>query len=146
MIIVSSCLCGVDCRYNGGNNNSQWVMDYIKDKDYILLCPEVLGGLDTPREPSEIVDGRVIDKTGKDLTDNFITGAEKAYDEALKAAEKNGQKIELAILKANSPSCGIGKIYDGTFSKNLIDGNGKFAELLSLNKIRVITENMEEQL
>lgn len=146
MYIVSACLAGVNCRYNGEDNECSWVKDFIKDKNYILVCPEVLGNLPTPRPPSEFVNGRVIDKNGEDVTDNFIQGAEKSLIEVEKKAEESGEEIELAILKANSPSCGFGKIYDGTFSRKLIDGDGIFAALLKEKGIKVITEQDEVEI
>ena len=94
----------------------------------------------TPRPPSEIIDGRAIDKNGKDITDELIKGAAKSLEKAEKAAQDANEKIEGAILKANSPSCGSGKIYDGTFSGKLIDGDGFFAGLLKSNGITVTTE------
>ncbi len=143
MYLISACLAGVNCKYNGGNNESQWVKEFMKDKDCMLVCPEGLGQLPTPRPPSEFINGRAIDKNGKDITDNLISGAEKTLVKAEKRAAELGQTIELAILKANSPSCGCGKIYDGTFSGVLIDGDGIFAEMLKEKGIRVITEQQE---
>lgn len=140
MYIVSACLAGVNCKYNGGNNGSQWVKDFMENKECMLVCPELLGDLPTPRPPSEFIDGRVIDKNGKDITDNLMIGAEKSLARVEKRAEELDETIELAILKANSPSCGCGKIYDGTFSRVLIDGDGIFASLLKKKGIKVITE------
>ena len=140
MYIVSRCLLGEDCKYNGGNNFNQSVKDFLKDKEYYLVCPEVMGGLPVPRPPAEIQkDGTVINTEGADVTSNFITGAEEAWKEALSAAVSE-DNIEGAILKAKSPSCGKGKIYDGSFTGNIIAGNGKTAELLLKNGIDVKTE------
>lgn len=144
MYLISACLAGVNCKYNGGNNENRWVKEFMKDKDCMLVCPEGLGQLPTPRPPSEFKSGRAIDKNGKDITDNLIYGAEKTLEKAEKRAAELGQRIELAILKANSPSCGCGKIYDGTFSGVLIDGDGIFAEMLMKKGIPVITEQQEE--
>ena len=131
MIIVSACLLGENCKYSGGNNKSENVIKYLEDKEYILVCPEQLGGLSTPRNPSEIItygnkDGndvlsgctKVLSNKGIDVTKNFIQGAE----ETLKIAKEHNAKT--AILKAGSPSCGYKKIYDGSFLGNKIQGMG----------------------
>lgn len=144
MYLISACLAGVNCKYNGGNNERQWVKEFMEGKDCMLVCPEGLGKLPTPRPPSEFQGGRAIDKNGKDITDNLISGAVKTLERAEKRAAELGQKIELAILKANSPSCGSGKIYDGTFSGVLVDGDGIFAAMLKELGIPVITELDEE--
>lgn len=145
MILVSACLVGIDCKYNGGNNSNNRVLEYIKDKEYILVCPEQLGGLSTPRIPSEIVDGDgvdvidnksiVIDKEGKDVTQNFIKGA---Y-ETLKIARL--YNCNEALLKSKSPSCGNSKIYNGKFRGELTNGIGVTTALLSKYGIKVINEN-----
>ncbi|WAW15391.1 DUF523 domain-containing protein [Peptostreptococcus equinus] len=134
-ILVSSCLLGQDCKYNGKNNYSKNVMDYIKGHEIISVCPEVMGGLPIPRVPAEIVNDIVIDKNGKNVNDQFVLGTERAY----KLAEENS--IDLAILKAKSPSCGYKEIYDGTFSGKLIEGNGLFAKKLIENGYKVMNEN-----
>ena len=133
-ILVSACLLGVDCKYNGGNNYNEKVMEYLKDKEIIPICPEIMGGLPTPRVASEIKDDKVITKDGKDVTANFLKGAE----ETLKLAKLLG--VKKALLKAKSPSCGYKKIYDGTFSDTLIDGNGITAELLIKEGFTILTE------
>ncbi|MDD4565235.1 MAG: DUF523 domain-containing protein [Eubacteriales bacterium] len=140
MYLISACLAGVNCKYNGGNNKCKRIKELIREKECVLVCPEELGMLPTPRLPAELINGKVIDKNGKDVTDNFIHGAEKALEIAEKRSSELGQKIEFAILKANSPSCGCGKIYDGTFSGVLIDGDGVFAALLKKREIPVTTE------
>ena len=131
-ILVSACLLGQKCKYNGEDNYSQKVLDYVKGHEVIPICPEVSGGLSTPRIPGEIVDGVVLNKNGKNKDKEFRSGAElclkKAFDE----------KADLAILQSRSPSCGVNQIYDGTFSGKLIDGSGIFASLLSQNGIKVI--------
>lgn len=135
MLLVSACLLGEPCRYDGKSSKDEATIEYLKDKEYIEVCPEVLGGLDTPRDPAEkkIIDGevRIVNCTGVDVTKEFLKGAE----EALKIAKEN--KCTKAILKAKSPSCGCGKIYDGSFSGKLIEGNGVTAELLMNNGILV---------
>lgn len=146
MYLISACLAGFDCKYNGGNNKCQWVKEFMQDKECMLVCPELLGELPTPRPPCEITNGRAIDQDGKDVTDNLISGAEKTLLSAEKKAIELGQDIELAILKANSPSCGCGTIYDGTFSGVKIPGDGFFAKLLKEKNIRVITELDQDKL
>lgn len=137
MILVSACLIGEKCKYNGGDNYSEKLMEFLKGKEYIAICPEVLGGLPTPRTSCEIIKGRVIDQNGVDKTMEYEKGAEQA----LKIALEKGCK--LAILQTRSPSCGKGKIYDGTFSKRLIVGDGKTVQLLEKNGIEVINiENL----
>ena len=135
-ILVSACLAGVDCKYNGGNNENAKIIELIKNNDIILVCPEQLGGLSTPRDPAENINDKVIADKGKDVTKEFDKGAE----EVLKLAKKFN--IKKAILKSRSPSCGKGKIYDGTFSGKKIDGNGKTAELLIKNGIEVISSDI----
>ena len=144
MILVSECLCGINCKYSGGNNINEKILKLVKEGKAVLVCPEQLGGLSTPRDPSEIkcgtaqdvLDGKakVLSISGKDVTENYIKGAE----EALKIAKLFG--FSEAILKANSPSCGCGFVYDGNFNGNLIEGNGVTAQLLLDNGISVKTE------
>lgn len=131
-VLISACLLGVNCKYSGGNNYTKQV-ELLKEKyNLIPICPEIYGGLETPREPSEIVDSRVLNKKGIDVTYQFKKGAE----ETLKLAEF--YKVKLAILKEKSPSCGFEEIYDGTFSGKLKKGNGITAELLFQNGIKII--------
>ena len=132
-ILVSACLLGTNCKYSAGNNYSEEVMEYLKDYEIIPICPEQLGGLPTPRPASEIIGDKVINNEGTDVTSNYQKGAE----ETLKIAKLLG--IKKALLKAKSPSCGNGKIYDGTFSGTLIDGDGITTKLLKENNIEVIT-------
>lgn len=132
-ILVSACLLGINCKYSGGNNYSEEVMEFLKDYEIIPVCPEQLGGLPTPRPASEIVGDKVINIEGNDVTANYIKGAE----ETLKIAKMHG--IKKALLKAKSPSCGNGKIYDGTFTNTLIEGEGITTKLLKENDIKVIT-------
>jgi uncharacterized protein YbbK (DUF523 family) len=133
-IIISACLAGVNCKYNGQNNYNQKIMNIIKNNDVILICPEQLGGLSTPRNPSEIRGNRVINNCNEDVTDNYNRGAE----EVLRLCKE--LNIKKAILKSRSPSCGKGIIYDGTFSHKKIQGNGITAALLIKNCIEVLTE------
>lgn len=133
-IIVSACLLGHNCKYNGGNNYCSKLEKLKEQYNFIEICPEVEGGLPIPRVPSEIINGLVINKEGMDVTKNYNEGAKLALEKALK---NNCRK---AILKAKSPSCGCGKIYDGTFSKTLIDGDGITTRLFKEHNIEVLTE------
>ena len=139
MILVSACLAGINCKYNGGNNYNEKVFNLVKEGKAIPVCPEQLGGLTTPRKPSEIkiVDGKryVINKEGIDVTEEFEKGAE----EVLALVKK--LDIKKAILQTRSPSCGKGKIYSGNFDRNLVDGNGILADLLLKNGIEVINSD-----
>ncbi|MDF2654962.1 MAG: ybbK [Bacillota bacterium] len=93
MYLISACLAGVNCRYNGGNNQCDWVKQFMKDKDCLLVCPEEMGGLSTPRPPSERIGSKVISKDGQDVTDNFLTGAEKSIQKAEETAAELEQEI-----------------------------------------------------
>lgn len=134
--LISSCLMGENCKYSGGNNLSQELADYMKDQDFVCVCPEVLGGLPTPRACAEIKDGRVINTDHEDVTEAFMKGA----GIALQIAQQ--EHIDLAILQPRSPSCGKGKRYSGNYDGTLIDGNGVFADLLEEHQITVM--NVEE--
>lgn len=133
-ILVSACLLGVNCKYSGGNNYNEKVLNFIKDKEVIPVCPEILGGLSTPRPPSERIGDKVVNNQDKDVTSEYTKGAE----ETLKLAKLFN--VKKALLKAKSPSCGKGKIYDGTFTGTLVDGNGLTVDLLEANGIEIITE------
>ena len=133
-IIVSACLLGENCKYNGKNNYCQKVVDLKGKYNLITICPEVDGGLPIPRIPSEIVNDKVINEAGIDVTNEYNLGAKKALDKAL---ENNVKK---AILKAKSPSCGCGYIYDGSFTHTLIKGDGVTTKLFKENNIKVLTE------
>ena len=135
-ILVSACLLGEPCRYDGDRKPCQAVLQLRERYTLIPVCPEVMGGLPTPRIPSECqADGTVRNRDGEDVTDAYRKGAEAV----LSVAKENGCTV--AILKERSPACGKGKIYDGTFSKTLTDGNGVCAELLLRNGIRVLGES-----
>ncbi|MDE5631132.1 MAG: DUF523 domain-containing protein, partial [Bacilli bacterium] len=135
-IIVSACLAGISCRYDGSNKNNEYVNKLVKEGKAIPLCPEQLGGLPTPREGCEckIIDGEihVISTSGKDYTENFQKGAEAVLEFAKK------YNIKKAILQMNSPSCGV-KTYDGSFSHTLANYSGITAKLLRDNDIEVIS-------
>ena len=124
-IAVSACLLGHDCKYSGGNNRSQKVLDYIEGHEVIPVCPEVTGGMPIPRVPVELKDGRAINRDGEDVTAFFRRGVEKTMEKL------TGQDSDLAILQPRSPSCGCKQIYDGTFTKTLIHGKGMFAQALA---------------
>ena len=134
MIIVSACLIGKNCKYNGGNNYNQAVIDYLSDKEYIAFCPEVEAGLPTPRPPVELQENKAINAEGQDVTSSFSKGAQKAL---LLCLDKN---IDTAILKEQSPSCGVNKIYDGSFNGIKIAGKGMTADLLSRHGIILYSE------
>ena len=140
-VIVSACLAGDNCKYNGGNNLNQKMMDFLKAHEMIKVCPEVLGGLPTPRVPAEIAGGQVVNIQGKNITKEFTIGAQKAFEIVRK------ENPDLIILQSRSPSCGIKQIYDGTFSGNKILGHGLFAELCINAGYRVLDiEDIDEYL
>lgn len=141
-VCVSACLLGKNCKYNGGNNYNEAVAQFVKDKEVVSVCPEQLGGLPTPRVPSEIVhfdssaeSCRVMNKAGVDVDDAFRKGAALAAEKAI------AEHVELAVLKANSPSCGVHHVYDGTFTGTIVEGKGVFAALMEAHGIQVIDEN-----
>lgn len=140
MYIVSKCLLGVNCKYNGGNNLNEDVVEFCRQHQYMTVCPEAAGGLPMPRPPAEyIADGRIEDREGRDVTAFFEEGAARCLKQVMEK-EAEGINIEGAILKANSPSCGSGRIYDGTFSGTLTEGYGCFAVKLAARGIAVISE------
>jgi uncharacterized protein YbbK (DUF523 family) len=144
LILTSACLCGVNCKYNGLNNLHPRFLELLEQNQVLPVCPEQLGGLCTPRYPSEILKGSGIDvlegrspvitSTGRDVTEQFIRGAKETLNIARLA------KIKLAVLKSHSPSCGVGQIYDGTFTSSLTSGDGVTAALLKKHNIRVISD------
>ncbi|MCC8073584.1 MAG: DUF523 domain-containing protein [Clostridiales bacterium] len=139
-ILVSACLLGENCKYNGGNNKNDDVLALQKEHRLVPICPECFAALPIPRVPSEIIDGKVFSKDGRDLTEEFKDGASKA----LYVAEETA--CQVAILKERSPSCGFGKIYDGTFSGKVVDGNGITAQLLYDNGIKIVGESQISKL
>lgn len=136
-ILVSACLIGKNCKYDGGNNLNQKIVDYLKAFHVEPICPEIFGGLGCPRECSEIRDGKVFTASGKDVTKNFNIGAESV----VLLARTN--HISKAILKTNSPSCGYGKVYDGSFNSKLIAGNGLCAQRLKDIGVKIFTDEDE---
>ena len=132
--MVSACLAGLHCRYDGRTNHKPEVAELVASGLAVPVCPEELGGLPTPRDPSERRGDSVVSCAGRDVTAEFAAGAEAA----LYIAEEYG--CSAAILKARSPSCGCGRIYDGTFTRTLVEGSGLFAELLLKKGFEVFTE------
>ncbi len=130
-LLVSACLLGENCKYNGGNNYSPDVERLRERFELVSVCPEQLGGLPTPRVPSERVGERVLTRDGQDVTEAFRQGAERTLDIA------RAEGALRAVLQVRSPSCGCGMIYDGTFSGTLVPGKGVAAELLEKNGIKV---------
>ena len=149
ILLVSACLVGIPCRYDGGSCPNDELQALAMQGGILPLCPEVLGGLSTPRPPAEIRGGdggdvlegraRVVNTEGRDVTTEFLAGAR----EALRAAQRWG--IEVAILKARSPSCGVGQIYYGGFSGRLVEGDGVTAASLKREGIIVKSEKMWEK-
>lgn len=145
-VLVSACMLGLNTRYDGKNTKNEKVMKYLKTREiqFFLLCAEQLGGLSTPREPSEIEKGftakdvlegkaKVLSKSGVDVTEGFINGA----DLVIRFCKE--YNITHAILQDRSPSCGYHKVYDGTFSGSIISGNGILTEMLKQNGIVILT-------
>ena len=139
-ILISACLVGENCKYDGGNNLNPKIEALLEKYDLIPFCPEVEGGLDTPRNPSEIKGESVFMDNGRDVSENFFKGAKKALMLALFL------KIKVAILKERSPSCGTHQVHDGSFSNKLIDGMGITAKMLKENGIEVYSEDEIDKL
>lgn len=143
-IVLSACLAGVACTHEAQPKTRDWAVKLVAEGRAVPVCPEVAGGLPIPRPAAEIqggdggdvVDGdaRVVDEHGRDVTDAFVAGAQKARDAARSA------NAALAILKARSPSCGCGRTYDGTFSGTLRDGDGVTAAMLKREGLRVVSD------
>ena len=139
-ILISACLVGENCKYDGGNNLNPKIEALLEKYDLIPFCPEEQGDLPPPRNPSEIKGERVVMDNGKDVTENFSRGAKKALMLALYL------KINIAVLKERSPSCGTHQVHDGSFSNTLIDGMGITAKLLKENGIKVYSEDEIDKL
>lgn len=131
-VMVSACLLGENCKYDGGNNYSEKVAMFLKGHEAVPVCPEVLGGLPVPRVPSEIVDGIVMSREGRNVDGEFRLGARLALEKAIE------EEVELVILQSRSPSCGAKQVYDGKFSGRKIEGQGVFAKLLRKNGFAVV--------
>lgn len=139
-ILISACLLGIRCRYDGAAKYDARIEKLMEKHHLIPVCPEIYGGLSTPRDPSERSGDKVAGKSGQDVTEAFLKGAE----ETLALAKLF--HCEYAILKERSPSCGHGQIYDGSFTGKLISGSGVAAELLMKNGVKVLGESQMEEL
>ena len=139
-LLVSACLLGTPCRYDGRSKADARIQALAEKYELVPVCPEELGGLPTPREPSERRGERVVMRSGRDVTAEYRRGAEAALALCL----QNGCKA--AVLKEKSPSCGCGQVYDGTFSRRLIEGDGVTAELLKAHGVAVYGESGAEKL
>ena len=133
-IMISACLAGENCKYNGGNNRNEKVLKLmsVSGNEVIPVCPEVMGGLPTPRVPSEIRGGIVVTRDGRIVDAEFRAGAKKCLETALQ------EKPDLIILQSRSPSCGVKQRYDGSFSGKLVDGAGVAAQLLMEHGFEVV--------
>ena len=131
-IVVSACLVGRKCKYDGGDNYDEKLVESLKGHEVIAVCPEVAGGLPTPRIPCELVNGVVMNRDGENKDPEFRRGAARCLREALEGG------VEMAILQSRSPSCGVKEIYDGSFTGKRIAGQGVFAKLLSDHGIRIV--------
>ena len=123
-VLVSGCLLGENCKYNGGNNYNPRIVEFLKDKEVISICPEIMAGMGCPRNPIEIVDGVLTDCHGKNV-DSLIRKSVMEIMERIRDEE-----IQCAVLQSRSPTCGVNQVYDGTFSGKLIPGSGVFAKSL----------------
>lgn len=138
-IIVSACLLGENCKYNGGNNLDPRVVAFAEGREVIPVCPEVLAGLGIPRIPIEIKDGKVICRDGVEVDEAIRTAVAQILEQI-----KN-EDIQCAVLKARSPTCGVRQVYDGTFSGKLVDGAGVLAQALkNVGYIVIDNEELEE--
>ena len=131
-IMVSACLAGENCKYNGGNNRNEKVMQLMEENEVITVCPEQMGGLPTPRVPSEIKDGVVTARDGRVVDKEFRVGAAKCLEFALR------EHPDLIVLQSRSPSCGVKQRYDGTFTGTLVDVPGVTAQLLMENGFQCV--------
>lgn len=131
-VVVSACLLGENCKYNGGNNYNSAVVEFVQDKEVLPICPELMAGMGCPRTPIEIVDGVLMDRDGKNV--------DAAMREAVAAAMKqiSSKEILCAVLQSRSPTCGVNQVYDGSFSGKLIPGAGIFTQALKNAGYRVI--------
>lgn len=131
-ILVSACLLGENCKYNGGNNRSEALLRRLQGHEVLPVCPEVLSGLGVPRPCVELRDGVAYNQYGENVDAAFRAGVEKAL------AQIEGQAIDLVVLQSRSPTCGVKQIYDGTFSRHLIPGQGMLAAALTARGYRVV--------
>lgn len=123
-VLVSACVIGCNCKYNGKNNRNESVIEYLKGKEILSICPEFLVNMPTPRPCAEIVNGIVMDDRGNNVDSAYRDGVMRALEKI------KDEKIDLAILQSRSPTCGVHKIYDGTFTGRLVSGQGLFAKAL----------------
>lgn len=131
-IMISACLAGKNCKYNGGNNRNEKVVKLMEENDVILVCPEQMGGLPTPRVPSEVRDSVVITRDGRNVDAEFRAGAAKCLEIAIQ------EQPDLIVLQSRSPSCGVKQRYDGTFTGTLTDRAGVTAQLLMENGFKCV--------
>ena len=131
-ILVSACLLGENCKYNGGNNYNSAVAEFVKDKEALPVCPEMMAGMGCPRTPIEIVDGVLMDRNGN----NVDAAMRQAVAQAMEMIRK--EEMQCAILQSRSPTCGVNEVYDGSFSGKLVDGSGVLAQALKAAGYRVI--------
>ena len=133
-VLVSACLLGKNCKYNGGNNLCKELTEFLEQNkcEVVAVCPEVAGGLPVPRVPAEIVNGIVTNREGKIVDAEFRKGADQSLEFALR------EKVDVAVLQSRSPSCGVKEVYDGSFSGKLIEGQGIFACMLIDAGVKVI--------
>ena len=139
-VLVSACLLGENCKYNGGNNYSSAVAEFVRGKEILPICPELMAGMGCPRTPIEIVDGVLMDRDGK----NVDTAMREAVEMAMK--QISSKEILCAVLQSRSPTCGVNQVYDGSFSGKLIPGAGIFTQALKEAGYRVIdAENVGKE-
>ncbi len=131
-VLVSACLLGENCKYDGKNNYSSRVLSYLEDKEIIAVCPEVMGGLSVPRACVELKNGVAVNKNGEDVDGYFRAGVKKVLEKI------EGQEISMAVLQPRSPSCGTKQVYDGSFTGRLIPGEGMLAKALRQRGIKVV--------
>lgn len=131
-VLVSACLLGDNCKYNGKNNRNEELLQRLQKHEVVRICPEVLGGLGVPRPCVELRDGVAYNQYGENVDAAFRTGVHKALEQI------EGQQIDLVVLQSRSPTCGVKQIYDGTFSKRLIDGQGMLAAALAERGYRLV--------
>ena len=139
-ILVSACLLGRNCKYDGGNNFRQNVVDFLRGHEVVEVCPEVMAGRSIPRKPIELLNGKFIEEDGTDVDAQVRRGVQDALEIA------RAEKIDLAILKSRSPTCGVRQIYDGTFSGKLIPGKGITTKKLESLGVKVINEDEAKEL
>ena len=140
-ILVSACLLGENCKYNGGNNYNAAVAEYVKGKEVLPICLEMMAGMGCPRTPIEIVDGVLMDRDGNNVDAAMGEAVAKAM------AQIRNEEIQCAILQSRSPTCGVNQVYDGSFSGRLIPGSGIFAQALREAGYRVLdAEEIKEGL